>query len=145
MYLVKRNPRYNYSHPSVVDSFFNDFHKNAPTNWQEDSTVWSPHVDVKESTDAYEVMADLPGLEKKDIKISLKENVLTLQGERTEEEKKEEENSCFSERAYGSFSRAFRLPEQVDEKNIHAEYANGVLKVTLQKSEDVKPREIEIN
>ena len=144
MYLVKRSPRYNYSHPAVWDSFFNDFHKNALTAWQEDSTVWSPRVDVRESKDAYEVMADLPGLDKKEIKISLQENVLTLQGERAEEEKKEDENSRCSERAFGSFSRVFRLTEKVDEKNIRAEYDNGVLKITLQKSEEVKPREIEI-
>ena len=144
MYLVKRNPRYDLSFPNVVDRFFNEFQRNALTDWQEDSTVWSPRVDVRESKDAYEVMADLPGLDKKDIKISLQENVLTLQGERVEAEKKETENCCFSERAYGSFSRAIRLPEKIDEKSIHAEYSNGVLKITLQKSEDVKPRQIEI-
>jgi HSP20 family protein len=99
---------------------------------------------VKETKDAYEVLADLPGMEKKDINISLHDNVLTVSGERKFEEKSEDENRYFQERTYGSFSRSFRLPYQVNQKDIRAEYKNGVLKVVLLKSEEAKPREIEI-
>ncbi len=144
MYLVKRNPRYDLSFPTAIDRFFNEFQRSALMDWEEDSVMWTPKVDVKESKDAYEVMADLPGLDKKDIKISLQDNVLTLQGERREEAKKEDENCYFVERSHGSFSRAFRLPEKIDEKSIRAEYKDGVLRITLQKSEEAKPRQIEI-
>ncbi len=142
MYLVKRNPRVDWT-PKFL-GFLNDFWSESLTNW-EDSTVWSPRIDVKETKDAYEVLADLPGMEKKDINISLHDNVLTVSGERKHEEKSEDENRYFKERVYGNFSRSFRLPYQVDHKDVHAEYKNGVLKVVLQKSEEAKPREIEIN
>ncbi|MBN1561944.1 Hsp20/alpha crystallin family protein [candidate division KSB1 bacterium] len=141
MYLVKRNPRVDWT-PRFVDRFFNDFWSNSLRDW-EDSTVWTPRVDVKETKDAYEVLADLPGMEKKDINISLHDNVLTVSGER-KYEKSEDKNSHFQERVYGNFSRSFRLPYQVDHKDVHAEYKNGVLKVVLQKSPEAKPREIEI-
>ena len=143
MYLVKRNPRVEWT-PRTADSFFNDFWNNSFSNLDQDSTVWSPRVDVKETQDAYQVLADLPGLEKKDINISLHDNVLTVKGERKSEEKSEDENQHYSERTYGSFSRSFQLPAKVEQKDIRAEYKDGVLKVVLKKSEEAKPREIEI-
>jgi HSP20 family protein len=143
MYLVKRNPRTAWT-PRHVDRFFNDFWNDSFGNWQEDSTVWSPRVDVKETKEAYEVLADLPGLDKKDINISLHDNVLTVKGERKSEEKSEDENRYYAERTYGSFARSFRLPNLVEQKDIRAEYKDGVLKVVLKKSEEALPREIEI-
>ena len=103
MYLVKRNPRVEWT-SRPVDRFFNDFWNNSLSNWEEDSTVWSPRVDVKETKDTYEVMADLPGLEKKDINISLHDDVLTVKGERKAETKSEEADfivlvSCFEGKA----------------------------------------------
>lgn len=144
MWLVKRNPRVELDMPRFVDRFFNDFWNESLSNWEHDSTVWSPRVDVKETKDAYEVLADLPGLDKKDINISLHDNVLTLKGERKYEEKKEDENRNYYERAYGSFCRSFRLPDKVQDKDIKAEYKDGVLRVTLHKAEDAKPRLIDI-
>ena len=143
MYLVKRNPRVDWT-PQHVDRFFNDFWNNSFSHFDEDSTVWSPRVDVKETKDAYELLADLPGLEKKEINISLNDNVLTVKGERKSEEKSEDENCYYNERTYGTFSRSFRLPNMVEQKDIRAEYKDGVLKVVLRKSEEAKPREIEI-
>jgi len=142
MYLVKRNPRVDWT-PRFIDRFFTDFWSDSLRDW-EDSTVWSPRIDVKETKDAYEVLADLPGMEKKDINISLHDNVLTVSGERKYEEKSEDENRYFQERVHGNFSRSFRLPYQVDQKDVRAEYKDGVLKVVLLKSEEAKPREIEI-
>ncbi len=143
MYLVKRNPRVEWT-PRVVDRFFTDFWNNSFAGWDEDSTVWSPRVDVKETKDAYEVLADLPGLNKKDINISLHDNVLTVKGERKSEEKSEDDNRYYAERTYGTFSRSFRLPNLVEQKDIRAEYKDGVLKVVLKKSEEALPRQIEI-
>ena len=143
MYLVKRNPRTEWT-PRPVDRFFNDFLSTSFANLDEDSTVWSPKVDVKETKEAFEVLADLPGLDKKDINISLHDNVLTVTGERKSEEKPEDENRYYAERTHGTFSRSFRLPNKVEQKDVRAEYANGVLKIVLHKSEEAKPREIEI-
>ena len=145
MYLVRRN---NWNRPNafprLVDRFFEDF-MNTPTyDADEDSVVWTPRVDVKESKDAYDVMADLPGLDKNDISISLHDNVLTLKGERKSEEKKENETSYYAERTYGSFSRSFQLPTKVDSDKINAEYKNGVLHLSIPKVEEAKPRNIQI-
>lgn len=143
MYLVKRNPRVEWT-PRTVDRLFSDFWNNSLADWNVDSTVWSPRVDVKETKETYEVMADLPGLDKKDINISLHDNVLTVKGERKAEEKTEDENHYYNERTHGMFSRSFRLPNKVEQKDIRAEYSNGVLKIVLHKSKDALPREIEI-
>ena len=143
MYLVKRNPRVEWT-PGHIDRYFRDFWNNSLSDLEEDSTVWSPRVDVKETKEAYELLADLPGLTKKDINISLHDNVLTVKGERKTEEKSEDEDRYYAERTFGSFSRSFRLPHKVEQKDIRAEYKDGVLKVVLTKSEDAKPRSIEI-
>lgn len=144
MWLTKRNPRVALDMPRFVNRFINDFWNDSLSSWANDSTVWSPSVDVKETKDAYEVMADLPGLDKKDINISLQDNVLTVKGERKHEEKKEGEHHYYYERSHGIFCRSFRLPEKVEEKDIKAEYKDGVLRVTLHKSEEAKSRMIEI-
>ncbi len=144
MYLVKRNPRVELDMPRFFDRFLNEFWSNPSSRWEEDSTVWSPQIDVRETKDTYEIMADLPGLNKKDISISLQDNVLTVKGERKFEDKKEDEDRYYYERSHGSFCRSFRLPEKVEDKDIKAEYKDGVLHVWLHKAEEAKPRQIEI-
>jgi len=144
MYLVRRNNWNNYHGlPRLIDRFFEDFGR-FPVDFEEDSVAWAPRIDVKETKDAYEVMADLPGLKKEDIEISLHENVLTLKGERKHEEKKEGENEYFVERNHGSFCRSFQIPSKVKTEEINANYKNGVLHLTLPKAEEAKPREIQI-
>ena len=143
MYLVKRNPRVDWT-PRYVDRYFRDFWNNSLSDLEQDSTVWSPQVDVKETNEAYELLADLPGLSKKDINISLHDNVLTVKGERKTAEKSEDEDRYYAERTFGSFSRSFRLQHKVEQKDIRAEYKDGVLKVVLTKSEEAQPRSIEI-
>ena len=100
MYLIKRQPRVDVDVPRLMNRFFNDFWESSlgyGRDWDEDSTVWSPRIDLSENKDGYEVLADLPGLDKKDIKISLHDNVLTVQGERHEEQKKEDVIMHFSD------------------------------------------------
>ncbi|MCH7472823.1 Hsp20/alpha crystallin family protein [bacterium] len=106
--------------------------------------VWSPAVDVAESDDSFVVMAELPGMKKEDISIELENNVLSLKGERRFETKEEGENYHSIERSYGSFCRSFKLPKNVEGDAISAEYKDGVLKVTLPKKEEVKPKKVEI-
>lgn len=101
---------------------------------------WSPRLDVNETDTAIEVIADLPGLEKKDIEISLDNGVLVIKGERKEEHKETDKHVHRMERRYGSFCRALRIPAEVESDKIDASFKNGELKITLPKSEEAKKR-----
>ena len=101
---------------------------------------WSPRLDVSETDTAIEVIADLPGLEKKDIEISLDDDVLVIKGERKEEHKETDKHIHKMERRYGSFYRAVRLPAEVKSNEIDASFKNGELKITLPKSEEARKR-----
>src|SRR5574341_101076 len=107
-------------------------------------TDWAPLVDVIEDEKEYLVKAELPEVKKDDVKITVQDEVLTVSGERTQE--KEEKGKKFHriERAYGSFSRSFTLPEDADASKIAADFKNGVLTVHLPKSERAKPKSIEV-
>lgn len=98
----------------------------------------SPQVDVSETDDAVVITADLPGLEEKDVDITLANGVLTLKGEKKGEREEKEPNYYLMERSYGSFSRSFRLPETVDQDKCQATFDKGVLKITLPKAESAK-------
>jgi HSP20 family protein len=115
--------------------------------WQAEDlkNTWVPPVDVQETEDAYIFTAELPGLTKDNVGITLEENLLTLSGERTFNEKEERESFHRVERAYGSFSRSFSLPSQVDASKVDASFEDGVLKVEIAKAEQAKPRKIEIH
>jgi len=106
--------------------------------------VYSPAVDLREEADRYILEADLPGLKKEDIGLSVENNVLTLKGTRSGEEWKQEGGYRSIERSYGSFQRSFQLPVGVDETKAEAAYSDGVLRVTLPKAESAKPRKIEV-
>jgi HSP20 family protein len=123
------------------DRFFEDF--GLPSVFSEE-TGFSPAFDVSETEDAVTVKAELPGIAEKDIDISFSDGILTIKGEKKHE--KEEENACYHtvERHYGTFSRSLRLPTEVDTEKVDATFKDGVLRVTLPKSETSKPRKIEI-
>lgn len=97
-----------------------------------------PVVNVAESDKEYEITAELPGIEEKDVDVSLIDGVLTLKGEKKEEKEDKSKNYYLSERNYGSFQRSFRLPENVDDKKITAEVAKGVLTVRIPKTTSTK-------
>ena len=106
--------------------------------------AWMPSVDIFENKDSIVLEAELPGMNREDFELTVENNVLTLRGERRFEKKDEADNYHRVERAYGSFTRSFTLPQTVSPENAAAEYKNGVLRVTLQKREEVKARRIEI-
>jgi HSP20 family protein len=106
--------------------------------------AWYPSVDIHESDEAIIVQAELPGLKKEDISIEVKENLLTLRGERAEDKETKEENYYRRERSFGKFHRSFTLPAAVDSEKIVATYKAGVLEVKIPKPEEQKPKEIEI-
>jgi HSP20 family protein len=105
---------------------------------------WNPAVDIYEDKDKYVVNAELPGMRREDIDVSLDGNTLTISGERKQEEEKKEGENYRSERYFGRFQRCVTLPSGVDANKIQASYKDGVLTVTLPKSEEAKPKQIQV-
>lgn len=105
---------------------------------------WNPTVDVYEDQNGIVLEADLPGLKPGEFELAIENNVLTLKGERKFEKKTEEGNYHRVERSYGSFTRSFTLPSTVDVNNVAADFKDGVLKVTLPRKEETKPRQIQV-
>jgi len=118
------------------DRFFDDFW--APMAWDDElmEGFFAPKVDVKECDDHYEINAELPGVKKDDIKVTLEDGVLTLEAEVKQEDKEEKNGKLIrQERRYGKMMRRFDLDEHVKEKDIKAEFKNGVLKLTAPRHE----------
>lgn len=106
--------------------------------------AWAPSVDIYENKDQIVLEAELPGMKQEDFDLSVENNVITLRGERRFEKTDETDNYHRVERSYGSFTRSFTLPQTVSPEGATAEYSNGVLRVTLPKREETKPRRIEV-
>lgn len=106
--------------------------------------VFAPAIDVVEEKDKYVVKADLPGLAKDDVSVTLEDNRLTIKGEKKQETEDKGAQVYYRERVYGTFSRLIELPASVDAGKIDARFADGVLQVTLPKSESAKPKQIEV-
>jgi HSP20 family protein len=106
---------------------------------------WNPAVDLYEKDDHFVIKAELPGVDKKDIAIDLKDRVLTLSGERSCENEVKEANYYRRERSYGKFQRAFTLPADVDSDKIKAEFKNGLLQIEVPKPEEQKPKQVTIH
>ncbi len=105
---------------------------------------WMPVVDVRETKDNLEIQVELPGIEAKDVTVSVENGVLTVKGSRNFEKATEGETYHRVERSYGAFERSFTLPTNVDPDRINAVYRLGVLHLTLPKREEAKPRAISI-
>lgn len=107
--------------------------------------AWTPAIDVHDSKDNIVVRADLPGMKKDNIEVSIQDGVLVIRGEKKEETERKEKNAVRTERFYGSFHRAVSLPTAVDDAKVKASYKNGVLELTLPKKEEAKPKQIKID
>lgn len=135
-----------------IDRLFDDF---RPFDWRLPSKVlgfeiprisrteWqvAPAMDLVEKDDAYEITAELPGLDEKNVEIKLSNHTLTIKGEKSEEKEDKQKDYYLSERRYGSFQRSFRLPDGVDADRIDANFAKGVLSVKLPKTTEAKQAE----
>ena len=106
---------------------------------------WNPVVDIYDNDDSVVIKAELPGIEKEDIEIDVKDRVLTLKGERSSENEVKDDNYYRRERCFGKFERAFTLPADVDPDKIKADYKDGVLKIDIPKPEEKKPRQITVH
>jgi HSP20 family protein len=105
-------------------------------------STYAPRFEVRERADAFEIRADVPGVKEADLDISLHESVLTISGSRAGETKQEGETLYVFERQFGTFTRAFSLPEVADGEKVDARLADGVLTVTIGKKAEAKPRKI---
>jgi HSP20 family protein len=106
---------------------------------------WMPTVDITETDTAYLIKGEIPGVNKEDVRVNIEDGMLIMSGERKQE--KEEKGKKFHriERSYGSFMRSFRLPDNVDETAVKAEFKDGMLNVTLPKSAQAKPKAVNVS
>ena len=143
MSLIKWKPNLSMtSHINEWDNFLDDiFGKSAEVN----SANWIPSVDIHENKSEFNLTADLPGLSKKDVKINIDDNLLTVSGERVYPKKNTDVYRI--ERGHGKFKRSFTLPENINNDKISASFKNGELKITLPKTEETlsKSKEIKIS
>ena len=106
---------------------------------------WVPAVDIKEEKDSFVIVADIPGVDPKDIEVRMESGMLTIKGEKESEKKEEREGYKRVERSFGSFYRRFSLPDTADAEKITAKSNNGVLEVRIGKQEQVQPRKISVS
>ena len=125
----------------LFDRMFGDW--NAPSLWSEDEVV-VPAFDVSETEKEYVISGEIPGIEPKDLEVTLTDGILTVKGEKKQESEEKEENYHRVERHYGSFQRSFRLPENIKRDDLDASYKDGILKLTLPKSEQSEVKKIEV-
>lgn len=145
MKLVRVNPFAEFD--AMTRRMFNDIDRGGVVFNRSNFTqpVLTPRVDVAEDTSNFYINAELAGMSKEDVKIAVNEDrVLTISGEKKQEEETEDKNYFRVERRYGNFSRSFNIPETVDVANIAAKFENGVLHLTLPKTEPAKPSVTEI-
>ncbi|WP_168879186.1 Hsp20/alpha crystallin family protein [Rhizobium sp. P28RR-XV] len=134
-----------------VDRLFDDF---TPTSWHRPfgrlsqaksfSIITAPAVDVIEKENAYEITAELPGIDAKNVDVKLSNSTLSIKGEKEETKEEKEKEYFLSERRFGSFQRNFQLPEGIDAAKIEASFANGVLTIVLPKTAEARKGERKI-
>ena len=106
---------------------------------------WNPRVDIYDNDENIVIKAELPGIDKKDIVIDVKDGLLVLKGERSFDNEVKEEKYYCRERMFGKFERVFRLPADVDPEKISANYKDGILKIDIPKPEEQKPKQITVH
>ncbi|MFA6468840.1 MAG: Hsp20/alpha crystallin family protein [Bacteroidota bacterium] len=159
MSLIKRNPsqnmtQWNREFPAFrglqslqtdVNRIFDEFFRgDILANDTFFSRDWNPAVDIIENNDNYVLKAELPGMNKDDVKITLENNVLTIRGEKKNEMETKGENFHRVERSYGSFERNFTMPGTIKVNDIDAQYKDGVLTLMMPKAEEAKPKVIDV-
>jgi HSP20 family protein len=139
--ILRRTGLLNRPERDFFDRFFADF---ALPSIAFEDTEWMPAFDMSETDKELIVKGEVPGMDKKDINITVSDGMLTIRGEKKHEKKEENEQYHHVERRYGAFSRTMRLPHEVEADKVDATYKEGVLSIRLPKSEAVEPKKIEI-
>lgn len=146
MELVRWRPRRNL--PAVQDELDKAFDR-LLRNWMAPASLsefdWNPSVDVSETDDSIIVTAEVPGVDPENIDVSVDENQLVISGEKKQEEEEKEKNFYRMERSYGSFKRIFTLPRSADVDKVSASQKDGVLTVTIPKTEVAKGKKVKVN
>ncbi len=127
-----------------VDDFIERFFYGWPSFETDADFTWSPRVDVNETENEITIDVELPGIDKKDVKVEVKDNVLSISGERKMEKKTENTETSRIERHYGKFERTFGLPDRVEADKVLAKYKDGILALTLPKTEKAKTKEMAV-
>ena len=143
MTLVKWTPGYT----NISNDFDNSFEALLYSDWKnllETKSNWNPKIDIKESKKCFAIKADIPGLNKKDIKLRIDGDRLTISGERKEMTDNDNDYYHYRERSVGDFQRSFKLPDSINKEKIHARFKNGILSIELEKHDEIAPKEKEI-
>ena len=127
-----------------MDRLFDRFFEGWPFRLSAEEGEWAPSVDVSETAKEVIVKAELPGMDPKDVDVTVRGDVLSLRGERKREEEEKGENFHRLERSYGAFARSIRLPAEVDAAKVKATYKNGVLNISLPKTKAASAKKIEV-
>ena len=125
-----------------IDRLFSDFAQGIGPNGTPANII--PNIEITESDKTIEVNAEMPGLERKDVEISIEDDTLTIRGEKKVEENQKDKNVQHSERVYGVFMRVLQLPSGIDPSSVQATMSNGVLKITIPKPAKPEPKKIEV-
>ena len=139
--LIPRSSSY-FPSRDLFDRFFDDW--DMPTLFSEGNS-WVPAFDISENDKEYIVSAELPGIDMKDVEITLSEGVLSIKGEKKHEEEDKGKDYHRIERRYGSFHRSFRIPGRVKSDKVDASYKDGILKILLPKAEESETKKIKVN
>ncbi|HQE94619.1 MAG TPA: Hsp20/alpha crystallin family protein [Candidatus Marinimicrobia bacterium] len=144
MAITRWNPRSSWL--DVRNEFDRLFESIFNPQYEEETSLlaFSPAVDIIEEDKAYNIQVELPGMNKDDIKIAVKDNYLTISGEKKRESKVEDKNYQRTERIYGSFQRSFRLDDSVEADKIEAEFKDGVLNIVIPKKKESLAKQIEV-
>jgi HSP20 family protein len=149
MTLVRYTPKSNFASWPELDLFSNRLSRVFGNAWEtpEPTGAWIPAVNVEEAADELLLTAEFPGMQEEDINVDIENNILTIRGEKREarEEGAEGHKYHVSERRYGSFQRAFKLPKSVQADAVQADFESGILTVRLPKAPEAKGRTIEIS
>ena len=131
--------KWNNKRPTLFDelnSWVDNFSIDSPINFYNKSYSWAPQFEVREIDDSYQIFAELPGMNKKDVGIEISDSVITVSGKRSKSETKD--NNNYSEMSYGKFSRSFKLPEDIITDKVTAKMKDGILAVFVPRMKSVK-------
>ena len=136
MTLMTRNNRYNELN-ELVNRFFGEM--------ETTERCWAPRMDLRENADAYELVVEIPGYDKKDIKVELEDNILSVSGNREQDKVEGDSKMTFSEIRHGKFHRRVKFPAHIESGKIKASYSNGLLHLSIPKQEKAKAVTISVN
>ncbi|MFQ5864259.1 MAG: Hsp20/alpha crystallin family protein [bacterium] len=143
--LTRRSPTRDFLNlADEMNRFVRDFFGDDTRETSLFKGTWSPKVDISEDNDNFYLHVELPGIKREDVKVSYEDGLLTITGEKKAEKEEKDLNFHRVERAFGKFERSFRMPTNIINDKIDAQFQNGVLSIILPKAEEAKPKEIEV-